>query len=217
MGCFQCICGFLYLVIVYSSNPKICNYMQRRQRWDNSITFPIDSFIWMWELIWKRVIIAKYRTSLYQCPMSINSDQCRSKFWHCSKCRSIPIIADQCRSIPLNFYQFRSMPDQAELIRHWSTLIVSWKCQYFHTLPIPEDMIQTFTKGYSMDIWFCKNRLGGFLARLKWTDLQSTAIWLGMLMGMLGLEGCSQNLRVTYQNKLSSRTTGQLDKWTNGL
>ncbi len=29
---------------------------------------------------------------------------------------------------------------------------------------------------------------------LKWTDLQSTVIWLGMLTGMLGLTRCSWNL-----------------------
>ncbi len=52
-----------------------------------------------------------------------NVDQCRSKFWHWSKCQSIPINTDQFLSMPLNASQCLSMPDQAELIRYWSALI----------------------------------------------------------------------------------------------
>ncbi len=51
---------------------------------------------------------AIYQDSPDQCPMLINVDQCRSKFWHWSQCRSIPIdrqwsalrgIADQCHDL----------------------------------------------------------------------------------------------------------------------
>ncbi len=46
-----------------------------------------------------------------------NADQCPSKFWHWSQCRSIPINGNQFWSIPLNF------TDTDALIRHWEELI----------------------------------------------------------------------------------------------
>ncbi len=61
------------------------------------------------------------------------------------------------------------------------------------------------------------------LSWVKWTDLQSTAIWLGTVIGMLGLAGCSQNFcQKNWQQNWSStfseqaRTNGQRDIWTNG-
>ncbi len=53
-------------------------------------------------------------------------------------------------------------------------------------------------------------------SQYKWTDLQSTVIWLGILIGILGLADCSQNL-CQIMTALSSDkwTSGQVDNWTN--
>ena len=59
-------------------------------------------------------------------------------------------------------------------------------------------------------------------AYCKWTDLQSTAIWLGMLMGMLGAANCSHNLCQIRSSLFSSLpcqiwywfiTMGSVDPW----
>ncbi len=56
---------------------------------------------------------------------------------------------------------------------------------------------------HDMSIWTCESSFAGLLNSLccnlmkrskKWTDLQSTAIWLGILMGILGLADWSQYL-----------------------
>ncbi len=69
--------------------------------------------------------------------MPINTDQCRSKFWYWSQCRSIPINADQFRSIPINWLRghipvigierhFGSMPwfwsALIDIDRHWAMI-----------------------------------------------------------------------------------------------
>ena len=72
--------------------------------------------------------------SLNQCPIPINTDQCRSKSWHWSK---MPLNADHCWSMPINSDQFLSthfmnagsiLLDLAliGIERNWSELIDIW-------------------------------------------------------------------------------------------
>ena len=49
----------------------------------------------------------------------------------------------------------------------------------------------------------------------KWTDFQSTAIWLGILMGILGLADCSQDL-CQISILMPETTLGQQDNRSSG-
>ncbi len=97
-------------------------------RGDGAYT-PLCKYVCMYVCLSLTLSIATYKWPLYgapisctqdfpyQCPMLINTDQCRSKFWHGSQCWSIPINADQFWSIPLNFSELRGID------RHWSAMI----------------------------------------------------------------------------------------------
>ncbi len=71
----------------------------------------LGSFIYKW---WYKLIYTGLPRSM---PNAINANQCWSKFWHWSQCRSIPINADQCRSMIGIERHFGSMP------WFWSALI----------------------------------------------------------------------------------------------
>ena len=61
-----------------------------------------------------------------QCPMLINTDQCQSKFWHWSQCRSIPINADPAFTLELALVICGPSENKGALIgieRNWSALI----------------------------------------------------------------------------------------------
>ncbi len=55
-----------------------------------------------------------------------------------------------------------------------------------------------------------------FLSSWEWTDLQSTAIWLGILMGILGLADCSQYL-CQKRGKIPVEMKISLLKWKRPL
>ncbi len=60
-----------------------------------------------------------------------NADQCRSKFWHWSRCRSIPTNADR----HLKAFRINAMILNG-VDQHWHWLRESWMISYSSVLPL---------------------------------------------------------------------------------
>ena len=58
---------------------------------------------------------------------------------------------------------------------------IYWKVLWSYFVAISEHFVWSGNRMWSVAV-------------TKWTDLQSTAIWLGILMGILGLTDCTQDL-----------------------